>query len=746
MSMHRFTLTLLFSSLLISALSNSALAASDVEAQLKEKGVRISSSAAILAAEIDFNRQIRDVSKIRRNVVTAERKREDFKKSFGRLDTQITNYNRQLTQLNTQLANVSDVVTNNRLVGAINALEGRLRLAYQQKERLEKLEVEVHAEVSKARDGFVNHIMEMRKLADSLDAQYRNVDRVVASLVRKYNEAEGTNVELAPTSGFQSNLRKLASLEDDVLTAEVPLRRDRNTFWASVTINEDKAIEMVVDSGASLIALPHKDALALGLEPKKSDPEIRLVVADGRTITGRKVNIKTVRIGQFIAKDVECAVLGPEAVNAEPLLGMSFLGNFKFELDAGKSTLAMTDFNASSNPRTRSTTPTVPKSRERQIFPGEELTQLIDMKFRSLKVNGEFIEDGDDLLTKDNESTAIQLSDVVSDFDLQMDGGFAVKGTMYFMIGWDPDTQSGIYLAYDRLVNFGHWWLQEYENGEVLSAHKLLADRRIEKGHLQIAVQNGLLSVNFNDSPIVKDHQLDRYRPGNIIFGTRPNRYAGKVLRLSKITIQETPAERTTDESTPGPEATSYDQAKRQTLFPGKPVTAPKVFPTIGTTSKGEPVIATHALEIDGTQMKSTPKQVNAFEIVNHAENFELTLSGNFAEKGIFYCLVGWNQETSAGYRIDQDQLVKNDAWRVLEMKDGKTLTRTGIGSHRLGSKNEITIRVLNKVLSLEMNGKFFTQKFILENYTPGSIFIGTAPARYGGRTIKLDSITLREL
>ena len=51
--------------------------------------------------------------------------------------------------------------------------------------------------------------------------------------------------------------------------------------------------------------------------------------------------IPSVRVGKFVVEKVECAVLGEEAVNAEPLLGMSFLGHFKFELDSDAKTLTM---------------------------------------------------------------------------------------------------------------------------------------------------------------------------------------------------------------------------------------------------------------------------------------------------------------------------------------------------------------------------------------------------------------------
>ena len=64
-------------------------------------------------------------------------------------------------------------------------------------------------------------------------------------------------------------------------------------------------------------------------------------LADGSRITGRLVTIGSVRVGKFTAENVQCAVLGAEAANAPSLLGMSFLENFKFQVDAAKGTLKM---------------------------------------------------------------------------------------------------------------------------------------------------------------------------------------------------------------------------------------------------------------------------------------------------------------------------------------------------------------------------------------------------------------------
>ena len=73
-------------------------------------------------------------------------------------------------------------------------------------------------------------------------------------------------------------------------------------------------------------------------------------LADGREIEGRLMKLTSVRVGKFTVENVECAVLAPEATMAEPLLGMSFLENFKFEIDAAAKKLNMIKVSGSDPP------------------------------------------------------------------------------------------------------------------------------------------------------------------------------------------------------------------------------------------------------------------------------------------------------------------------------------------------------------------------------------------------------------
>lgn len=94
-----------------------------------------------------------------------------------------------------------------------------------------------------------------------------------------------------------------------------------------------------------MILLPIKVANDLAVMVPKDAEVIKLVLADGNVIEGKRIELAMVRVGRFEVEHVECAVLSDKYPGAEPLLGMSFLGkfNFKIDPDAGKLTMTKVD-------------------------------------------------------------------------------------------------------------------------------------------------------------------------------------------------------------------------------------------------------------------------------------------------------------------------------------------------------------------------------------------------------------------
>ncbi len=319
-----------------------AVVLADARSDLQKRGIRVNGSSANVISESDLASRMKDVATLRRKLNQANSQYADHRKADEKLTAQITQLNQQLVALNAQLANVTDVATNNRLIGAIGAVEGQLRLAYENRQQREKQESILHEQISAARDGYITHVTAMRKSADDVGRLYYNADPEVQSLISQLNESASPPVVLQPSSVFLANLRKLDDLQGEILAEDIKLKREGNTYWATVKCNGENSLNMVVDSGASTVLLSSNDAAKIGLRPGDKDPLVRLGVADGRSTIGRLMTIRSMQLGQFTIENVECVVLNPEAGNAEPLLGMTFLGRFKFQLDGGKSTLSLT--------------------------------------------------------------------------------------------------------------------------------------------------------------------------------------------------------------------------------------------------------------------------------------------------------------------------------------------------------------------------------------------------------------------
>ncbi|WP_175517699.1 TIGR02281 family clan AA aspartic protease [Planctomicrobium piriforme] len=324
--------------------ASSALAQTEAELkkQLSAQGVTVVSNRAYLAAEGDLTKDLKEVSRMRRELVNATKTYHSLRAQIDEAEEVMTRMQNDSVQLNSQLANVSDTFTNNRLVGAINALQSQIVVVQAQKKKLDEQETETRAKASDAREAYLTHVLEMRTLADELEEKYAAIPEETTALLEQYNVAAKTTLTLAASPSFQQNLKKLTEAEASILSEAVPLRGESNTFHVDATINGKHRKEFTVDSGASMICLPYAVAKEFGVEPTPQDPVIALILADGGQVNAQLIKLASVRVGKFTINDVECAVLGPEAINAEPILGMSFLNNFKFEINAATSTLSMT--------------------------------------------------------------------------------------------------------------------------------------------------------------------------------------------------------------------------------------------------------------------------------------------------------------------------------------------------------------------------------------------------------------------
>ncbi|WP_342151259.1 TIGR02281 family clan AA aspartic protease [Methylorubrum sp. SB2] len=108
-------------------------------------------------------------------------------------------------------------------------------------------------------------------------------------------------------------------------------------FYADAVI-EGRTPRMVVDTGASLCALPEDDAERLGLRLRPGDFTREVATANG-LVRVAPVRLGSVQIGSIVVSDVEAVVVLRGRLGTG-LLGMSFLKRLRdFSIAGGRLTL-----------------------------------------------------------------------------------------------------------------------------------------------------------------------------------------------------------------------------------------------------------------------------------------------------------------------------------------------------------------------------------------------------------------------
>lgn len=104
-------------------------------------------------------------------------------------------------------------------------------------------------------------------------------------------------------------------------------------FAADVSV-DGQTISMLVDTGASMVALSHEDAVRIGIDPSQLTYSMTVMTANGRA-RAAPVTLDQVAIGPIIRNNVAASVAEDGRLD-QSLLGMSFLetlGSLQMQTD-----------------------------------------------------------------------------------------------------------------------------------------------------------------------------------------------------------------------------------------------------------------------------------------------------------------------------------------------------------------------------------------------------------------------------
>jgi clan AA aspartic protease (TIGR02281 family) len=318
------------------------------KAKLAAKGIRATHAGLSLADEAELSKSVKKADSLKRKVTNSTKRShasdvdpQEIEARIGELKAENEQWQQKINELNrfgfafrgNAVAKLNEQISeNNRDIAELQQLL---------KPATSPQGDEQHKAANAAREAYVQQVLDAREIADRLIAEYAKLkeDPDVLAAVKEWDEATQTSLALKPSHSFETSLKQLEALEKKMSTGKVQLRKDGNDLVASVTINDHTTLDMIVDAGATALLLPHKVALDAGIKLDGIAKTTELPMADGTKVTVTQVVLKSVRVGAFTAPNVACNVLPAKGVSDKAVLGMSFLGQFKFQINAGTSEL-----------------------------------------------------------------------------------------------------------------------------------------------------------------------------------------------------------------------------------------------------------------------------------------------------------------------------------------------------------------------------------------------------------------------
>jgi clan AA aspartic protease (TIGR02281 family) len=331
---------------------------------LSGKGIRVSRSGFTVLGETEFPKSVTAAYALKRKLGAAASEEQSAGVGEEEANAQIAELKQQNVVLNERLTELNKVgfafrgQAIQQIRDQIAANDREIAQLQQTQKQSTRSSDDLHKDETSARQAYMKQVSEARTLADRLIAEYSelNQDKDVAAAIKEWDDAAHASHKLAPSHSFDSALRRLEALELKIASGKVPLREKEQSYYATVTINDVKPCEMLVDAKVATLRLPHQAAIDAGIHVDAAHETTTVVLADGSKVEAKRVQLKSVRVGSFAVKNVSCDILPASNTTAQATLGLSFLSHFKYEIKAATSELSLARANAASRHKKKSTT------------------------------------------------------------------------------------------------------------------------------------------------------------------------------------------------------------------------------------------------------------------------------------------------------------------------------------------------------------------------------------------------------
>jgi clan AA aspartic protease (TIGR02281 family) len=360
-------------SILLLAVQTSIADESAAKAALAAKGIRASRTGLSLQEEGELNKAVNAATALKRKIPSNSSGSDsgefgnpaEVQAEIAQLTEQNAELKQQLAQLNAApIAYKAPAIL--KLNQEISANDNAINQLQQSSKQAAKANDETQKDVKAAREAYFQAVFDARKMADRVIGQYAELskDQEVVAAVKAWNEAAHTTHALKPSHGFDAAVKRLEVLEKKIPSQKISLKQEGTTYYASVAINGDVICDMLVDSAASALLLPHQTAIDAGVKVDDAAETTSFQGSDGSELQAHKAVLKSVRVGSFMARNVACGVLPASSKSTKAVLGKSFLGQFKGKVDSlsGELSLVRADAEGATHRRRKPAKHTLKKS------------------------------------------------------------------------------------------------------------------------------------------------------------------------------------------------------------------------------------------------------------------------------------------------------------------------------------------------------------------------------------------------
>jgi clan AA aspartic protease (TIGR02281 family) len=205
----------------------------------------------------------------------------------------------------------------NRAIGAVNTAGVRIQAAGLRLGEIDRLKQEAGVEVH-------DYVESHRRLSE-------------------YVRGDGAPLLKRQAEYFAWLRDELSAMADDFRQDEIPAEREGNGVFVKVLLNGKVTARLLVDTGASTTLLYQETVARLGLPPEAKVGVAHVKVADGRTVDADVLRLDSMSVGKSEVKNVLAAGSPASGQGFDGLLGMTYLGQFIFRVDAAHGRLILED-------------------------------------------------------------------------------------------------------------------------------------------------------------------------------------------------------------------------------------------------------------------------------------------------------------------------------------------------------------------------------------------------------------------